>query len=84
AVVKIKSDGKYYVLTKGDNNPSLDQDCGEVSDIFFPADGIQTITDKSCPSPYPVSLSDVKGKALFWVPYVGYIKLLLVDSFPAS
>lgn len=82
AVVKIKSDGKYFVLTKGDNNPSLDQDCGDVSDIFFPqGSGVQTITDKSCPSPYPVSLSDVKGKALFWIPYVGFIKLLLVDGF---
>lgn len=85
SVVKIKSDGKYYVLTKGDNNPSLDQDCGSVSDLFFPnGTGVQTITEKSCPSPYPISLSDVKGKALFWIPYVGYIKLLLVDGFSSQ
>jgi signal peptidase I len=81
AVVKIRSDGDYFLLTKGDNNPSLDQDCGEVSELLFPdAPSIQTTTGKSCPSPYPVPLSDVKGKALFWVPWLGYVKLVLVDG----
>lgn len=82
AVVKIRSNGEYFVLTKGDNNPNLDQDCGDVDELLLPGNpSPQIVTDKSCPSPYPVSLSSVRGKALFWVPYLGYIKLLLVDSW---
>ncbi|MFH0970187.1 MAG: hypothetical protein V1776_01875 [Candidatus Diapherotrites archaeon] len=84
AVVKIMSDGQYYLLTKGDNNPSLDQDCGDVSTKYFPEESaIHTITQKSCPSPYPVPLSDVKGKALFWIPFIGYVKLVIVDGIPS-
>ncbi len=82
AVVKIRADGKYFVLTKGDNNPNLDQDCGSVDELLLPGNPApQIITSKSCPSPYPVPLSLVRGKALVWLPYVGYIKLLLVDSW---
>ena len=80
AVVKIRSNGNYFVLTKGDNNPSFDQDCGFVEELLLPG-GPQITTSKSCPSPYPVSLKDVRGKALVWVPYIGYVKLLLVDSW---
>ncbi|MBM3282177.1 MAG: hypothetical protein FJY86_02445 [Candidatus Diapherotrites archaeon] len=82
AVVKIRSNGEYFVLTKGDNNPNLDQDCGNVDELLLPGSSRgQIVTSKSCPSPYPVSLSDVRGKALVWVPFLGYIKLLLVDSW---
>lgn len=81
AVVKIRADGQYFVLTKGDNNPTLDQDCGDVTDVFVPGGGVQTITTKSCPSPHPVPIAVVKGKALVWIPYVGYVKLILVDGF---
>ena len=82
AVIKIRSNGEYFVLTKGDNNPSLDQDCGSVDELLLPGSpNGQIVTSKSCPSPYPVSLSDVRGKALVWLPYLGYIKLLLVDSW---
>ena len=81
AVVKIRSNGEYFVLTKGDNNPSLDQDCGTVTNFLFPGENApQLSTSKSCPSPYPIFLSDVKGKALVWVPWVGYVKLVLVDG----
>ncbi len=82
AVVKIRSNGSYFVLTKGDNNPNLDQDCGSVDELLLPGSSRgQIVTSKSCPSPYPVPLSLVRGKALVWVPYLGYIKLLLVDSW---
>lgn len=82
AVVKIRADGEYFVLTKGDNNPSLDQDCGSVSQLFVPGSvAEQTFTSKSCPSPYPIPLSQVKGKALVWIPWLGYVKLILVDGF---
>jgi signal peptidase I len=82
AVVKIRSNGNYFVLTKGDNNPNLDQDCGNVDELLLPGSSSgQIVTSKSCPSPYPIPLSFVRGKALAWVPYLGYIKLLLVDSW---
>lgn len=82
AVVKIRSQGSYFFLTKGDNNPSLDQDCGSVDELLLPgSSSVQIVTTKSCPSPYPVPASDIRGKALVWLPYVGYIKLLLVDSW---
>lgn len=82
AVVKVRSNGKYYVLTKGDNNPSLDQDCGAVVQTPYPGTDVPYVsTSKSCPSPYLVPLSDVRGKALGWIPFLGYIKLLLVDSW---
>ncbi len=80
AVVKIRSNGEYFLLTKGDNNPNLDQDCGDVTEFLVPGGGLQLTTDKSCPSPYPIPISQVNGKALFWIPYLGYVKLLLVDS----
>lgn len=82
AVVKIRSNGEYFVLTKGDNNPSLDQDCGSVDEFLVPGSSTpQIVTTKSCPSPYPVALSSVRGKALVWIPYLGFIKLILVDSW---
>lgn len=82
AVVKIRSNGEYFVLTKGDNNPNMDQDCGSVDELFLPGSlNGQIVTSKSCPSPYLVPLSLVRGKALVWLPYIGYIKLLLVDSW---
>ncbi len=79
AVAKIRSNGKYYLLTKGDNNLSLDQDCGLVDEAI---PGLVS-TQKFCPSPYPIPFSLVKGKALGWLPYVGYVKLLLFDDLPS-
>ncbi|MDP2666948.1 MAG: hypothetical protein Q8P05_05620 [Candidatus Diapherotrites archaeon] len=81
AIVKIKSGDDYFFLTKGDNNPSLDQDCGKVESIPIPGTAIpQIVTQKPCPSPYPIPEDKVNGKALFWIPYVGYVKLLLFDQ----
>lgn len=81
AVVKIRSNGNYYFLTKGDNNPSLDQDCGTVEQTYIPGTSIPDVTtSKLCPSPYPVPLEKVKGKALGWIPWIGYVKLLLFDQ----
>ena len=78
-VVKIKSGNQYFLLTKGDNNLALDQDCGRVSENV---PGYIT-SDKFCPSPYPIPLSMVKGKALGWIPLIGYVKLILFDDIPA-
>ncbi|MEK6820771.1 MAG: hypothetical protein AABY11_00025 [archaeon] len=82
ALVKIRSNGEYFLLTKGDNNFSLDQDCGEVSSLFLPSTGsVDVFTEKSCPSPYPIPLDQVNGRAVVWIAWLGYVKLLLVDGF---
>jgi signal peptidase I len=81
AVVKINANDGFFVLTKGDNNPSLDQDCGVVEKFSFPGTDSQDVsTTKSCPSPFAVPLSQVNGKALGWVPFIGYVKLWIFDA----
>ncbi len=61
AFVKVKAGGKYYYLTKGDNNPVLDQEA--------PAPGYRGFD--------PVPQEKVHGKVLFRVPLLGYFKLFL-------
>jgi signal peptidase I len=51
--------GKYYALTKGDNNPGLD---------------IQY-------SNYPANESDIQGRIIASIPYLGYLKLILSNQF---
>lgn len=51
--------GKYYFLTKGDNNPGLDMQYGN----------------------YPSNSSLIEGKVIASVPYLGYLKLILSNSF---
>ena len=54
AIAKFVIDGKYYFITKGDNNPSCDQ----------------------CVGASPVRKVDIYGKAIFVIPYVGWVKIL--------
>jgi signal peptidase I len=54
----INASGKYYTLTKGDNNPGLDMQYGN----------------------YPANLSQVQGKVILDIPYLGYLKLVLSDQ----
>ncbi len=67
-VLKIRTpDGRYYFLTKGDNdatNPYVDQECIGGRCIF----------------PYLVPENAVLGTSLFAIPRIGIIKLIL---FPA-
>jgi signal peptidase I len=51
--------GKYFVLTKGDNNPGLDMQYGN----------------------YPIAMKYVNGKVISSIPYLGYLKLVLSNSF---
>lgn len=70
-VAKLKAPEGYYLLTKGDNketNYNLDQDCGSVSN---------GVPEKPCISLYPVPMSQVKGKSLFKIPLLGYVKLIV-------
>ncbi|MFH1588390.1 MAG: hypothetical protein ABIA76_03580 [Candidatus Diapherotrites archaeon] len=74
AIAKLKvQDGTYY-LTKGDNkitNTNVDEDCGEV---------INGIPAKPCIELYPLQQGQLNGKAVFMIPLIGYVKLLLVDD----
>ncbi len=73
AVLLIHASDGDFLLTKGDsaNNTTFDQDCGRVV-LGFP--------EKSCITPYPVPISEVRGKAVGWIPVIGYVKLILVDD----
>ncbi len=55
----INASGKYYFLTKGDNNPGLD---------------VQYFN-------YPANESQISGKVIADIPYMGYLKLILSNSF---
>lgn len=72
AITKIVSNNQTYVLTKGDsvNNPFLDQ-------YFLPEIGLNGFSRTAIP------VSELKGKAVFKIPLIGYVKLLLFDDIPA-
>lgn len=69
AQARISTPGGEYFLTKGDNlrtNPSLDQDCQEFQGQLV-----------NCVYPYAIPFEDVRGKVVFKIPWIGYIKLIL-------
>lgn len=74
AVAKINANDGTYILTKGDNeltNNTLDQDCGRV---------VGTSPQHNCITLFPISEENLQGKAIARVPYLGYVKLILVDD----
>lgn len=76
AVAKIRAADGYYLITKGDNsatNKTVDQDCGKV---------VLGRAERACITLYPVNLSELQGKAVFRVPLLGYVKLLIFDDLP--
>lgn len=62
ALLKIKVENQTYILTKGDNNP--------VMDIGF-FDSTNNMGNS------PVPKENLRGKVLFKIPYLGYLKLFL-------
>jgi len=74
AVTKIKTQDGTYILTKGDNeltNNTVDQDCGKVTG---------TTPQHNCVTLFPISEENLQGKAVARVPFLGYVKLILVDD----
>ena len=65
AFIRLRSDGREYVLTKGDNNPIFD---------------VQVYDEKSGEGNRPVEVERTKGRILFTVPYIGYLKLFISPS----
>jgi signal peptidase I len=72
AIVFIEALDGNFVLTKGDNNPYFDQDCGRINSF--------DVSEKHCISLYAVPLNELKGKTFFMVPKVGCVKLWLMDD----
>ncbi|MEM2137996.1 MAG: hypothetical protein QW568_02820 [Candidatus Anstonellaceae archaeon] len=66
AFIKLQTpDGKEYFLTKGDNNPIFD---------------IQVYDEVKQMGNNPVEVERSKGRILFALPYVGYLKLFISPS----
>jgi len=59
---KINADGQIYYLTRGDNNPILD------NQVYDYRNGIGNA---------PIPERNVKGKVLLRIPYLGYFKLFI-------
>ncbi len=60
------TDGSKYYLTKGDNNNVFD---------------IQVFDEKTLQGNAPVPIENTKGKIVFSVPYLGYVRLFLGGIF---
>jgi signal peptidase I len=73
-VAKVKAGDGYYLVTKGDNNNVIDQDCGKV---------IAGTSQYPCITLYPIPATEISGRAVFKIPLIGYVKLLLFDDLPA-
>ena len=71
-IAKINVSDGSYVITKGDNNPIIDQECGTLLPGHFPS--------SNCISPYPIPVSELYGKAVLRIPAIGCIKLWLFDD----
>ena len=73
-IAKINANDGTYFLTKGDNdltNPTLDQDCGTI---------LLNNPQKKCITFYAVKTEQIQGKAFLKIPFVGCVKLWLVDD----
>jgi signal peptidase I len=73
-VAKLKVQDGYYYLTKGDNDETnyfIDQECGKI---------INGMPSLPCIELFPVQHSQLNGKAVFSIPLIGYIKLILIDD----
>jgi hypothetical protein len=63
---RINVDGKYYYLTRGDNNPVLDMQ------VYDYGSGIGN---------HPIPQDRLRGKVILRIPYLGYFKLFLSGYF---
>jgi signal peptidase I len=88
AVLKIVATDGTFLLTKGDNvkNTRIDQDCGKLEQRYVLNSKGETVSvlvpTKECIALYPIKVNDISGKAVFKIPLIGYVKLLLFDDLP--
>jgi signal peptidase I len=71
AVFKFRAPDGDFVLTYGDNNQAADQECNNAM-----------ILVDNCISPSLVKVGSLKGKYLFHLPFLGYLKLIIFDEIP--
>ncbi len=69
-IAKLHAQDGYYVVTKGDNNNVIDQECGNMRPGKLP----------TCISLYPIPVSELDGKAVLKIPVLGCVKLWLFDN----
>lgn len=77
AIAKIHASDGTFFLTKGDANPSIDQECTPINNSFGDTQYLACITKNAVPE------NEIKGKAVFRVPLLGCIKLWVFDNIPA-
>lgn len=68
AVLQLNALDGSYILTMGDNNSRLDQDCKGSA--------------RNCIILSPIPIEDLRGKYLIHLPLIGYVKLILFDDLP--
>ncbi len=73
AVLKLHAPDGDYLITYGDNGRT-----NNVFDEYCPP----SPTPLDCITEYPVPVLQLKGKYLFHIPLVGYVKLLIFDDLP--
>ncbi|MCR4335677.1 MAG: hypothetical protein NUV57_04020 [archaeon] len=68
AVLKINAPDGQFLLTMGDNNNRMDQDCSS--------------SGNDCIVLAPIPVENLRGKYLFHLPLIGHIKLIIFDDLP--
>ncbi|PIN98249.1 MAG: hypothetical protein COT90_05240 [Candidatus Diapherotrites archaeon CG10_big_fil_rev_8_21_14_0_10_31_34] len=76
AVAKINASDGTFFLTKGDANPSIDQECFPVKDIYGQTNYLACITKNAIPE------KEITGKAILKIPLLGCVKLWVFDNIP--
>lgn len=74
AVLKIRAPDGVFIITQGDNvktNQGPDQDCR-----------LDLLETRYCISPRLIKEGELKGKYVFHIPLVGYVKLIIFDELP--
>lgn len=70
AVLRLKAPDGDFLVTFGDNNPHVDEACPK------------EYTAKNCINPELVPVESLRGKHVFHIPIVGYVKLVIFDDLP--
>lgn len=81
AVLKINAPDGSFLFTYGDNgrtNWTFDADCPSYDPVTIIGGKKQFM----CITLTPVQASELKGKYIFHIPLVGYVKLLIFDDLP--
>jgi signal peptidase I len=76
AVAKINAVDGTFFLTKGDANPSIDQEC-------VPYENFGETVYLACITKNPVPENEIRGKAIFRIPLLGCAKLWVFDDIPS-